>query len=1645
MSDNYISFVTSATKYGKQDPTAFVPEDKVKELLTPTGFYIDIISTIIQRIKPVVTLMNEQLPQIEQGPILSLSTDYQKISGLSDILTAVANEMDKNLSENLQCSEFIIEAFNHLGQFSQYVPHLTSSTASTMASYIPSLQQSLQLVIETLDKVLELFPKCQEENKPKVDAVAANDEKYAQWKAACNHLSGDVIVDLSFIAAYEAIQNECLSDVQNWIKTIQECATALVQAEQFDSCFNEFKSITTQVPSIISIYSFANSNIHDEKTMETATANLINYLSFVFDKVSEPISLDIIENLKEVPSLLSQENAAANKEKLIDITKKQLQHFHQYANADYNLRRNEAVAELNEIQRIIDDASNDNVQIAQAAIRATRCVGAALLSASASTAIYDAADSTLLTILNLYLANLKAHSESVVDAFTAKLEIFNETVLGEVNYHTTSIIGANAFDAKDENCLKNIIRVYTSSICLPESTRKLSSVCDDETKGKFEDICTNIENDSASFSVWYDQLLSCLCASVQSNIHAGISTLVHTYQNQTLPEEDRQKLLSDIRGLYAKLNETPIYLASNVEESADLSDKFPQYSSLVKPDDALCKCVFDTINANTSTMAAQISAALKPLDANEYSAFSKATCSRSLPLSRDAATAENILTVFPSLYSQVTALNSILAHSPPEHEELKQFPSSIKTSLGVIWPLIVSSEKDETSQQTLQNYVTSLSQLLTEFESVMDSIAPPFIEVDIPEELRIFRALESSITSLGSASLRIFATSLLEQFADMKTPEVMKYLSKWFELANQQTDDLQSLVNALLNLQPNASMQDIINALAHCSVAATKLLEQLSGKEYNYMNKKLQEINAILRRYFENPSDDLLALLKAHYANLATFLNNANIAENKKEEVFYLITFECSSQLNDLRNGNGNKVDALKSLLNFESYAFFNDQDLYNEYKAIIEQILEEIAHGNLSKVNDLIKKLAELLRKLCPDRYQELSSLTDADELCDAIYERSEVFRELYNYILRIAKQRDVPQPVINNIVARMSTLAFEIAIITATSLTLTNLTNTQVIKSFCIAVNEVFSALAKFQAKAYTISTCNEDMTQELRRLSRTMAKRIDGFINYVETPPHHDALTGFDGQKAEFIKVLSETTVQLSHVAARIDAAPADEVIEPERDGLVKIITEKQGALKAAYDTILSIAVGPEVPDFTETFNKYNQQLTDIQSLLVSSKYADSRLKANDEYEAAPVVIQTLNLLQDHIIIKPDPESADKIPDDFVVPPMPAEAPAAPDAFKLLQNEANTFNSELQKFQETIQNGSNSQVVNATISLHNQADKFAAACATMAVATIEPRMQVELQTTIHSFANAINQIQSGARSKLLVAPTAQNELTEGQTQLDSAIKQLLSIGDQSSKYQPQTAEDEEANDEVTAELKATAAAIEEMSQRLAEFGAKFGDSGKEATVNYDEDDEEEDSGQPTTASEPTELIDLKDFPSYVISQAQPILRAAGNILRRATEITRDLVAQYGHLTNERMLISLAQELSDDAGLILICAEMLIKEDAGEDPEFKVIAAAKIVKATVAQLVAQVLVQGGDPEGIMSQNVKIVRICSNHIVRTSEAIVKNRVDEAEAKKPKRPGNKMVQKLNAQTVVNEKRKELQDNEQTLYRFRKQISPKPKK
>ena len=160
-----------------------------------------------------------------------------------------------------------------------------------------------------------------------------------------------------------------------------------------------------------------------------------------------------------------------------------------------------------------------------------------------------------------------------------------------------------------------------------------------------------------------------------------------------------------------------------------------------------------------------------------------------------------------------------------------------------------------------------------------------------------------------------------------------------------------------------------------------------------------------------------------------------------------------------------------------------------------------------------------------------------------------------------------------------------------------------------------------------------------------------------------------------------------------------------------------------------------------------------------------------------------------------------------------------------------------------------------------------------------------------------------------------------------------------------------------------------------------------------------------------------------------------ATGPILQRAQEITKMIIAEKGHLENEKLLIKCAQELAESAELLMISAEIVITKSE-EDPEFKVISAARIVKASVSSLVAQLLLNGPDKEGIMNDHVKIVVHYTDTIIKMAENIVEKAQKDKETPIT---GNIIKAKMNMTNVLGQLRTQLAEEEANLKQFRKRF------
>jgi hypothetical protein len=530
----------------------------------------------------------------------------------------------------------------------------------------------------------------------------------------------------------------------------------------------------------------------------------------------------------------------------------------------------------------------------------------------------------------------------------------------------------------------------------------------------------------------------------------------------------------------------------------------------------------------------------------------------------------------------------------------------------------------------------------------------------------------------------------------------------------------------------------------------------------------------------------------------------------------------------------------------------------------------------------------------------------------------------------------------------------------------------------------------------------------------------------------------------------------------------------MFESERAKVLPDMDAAVRAMKMSAASLMEQAVGVTKDDFSQLLDEFDrafqQWMTDSSALDFSDQFAAAPLitELGQLVNAIQKLVDQSRELHDHVIIEPDPISAAQLPDDYTIPTVPpgATPPPIDAAYADLCSYERSVHEALTDFRRQVGEplAEGRSLVEAFQELKDAAEVFANGSIHMAIATRDPRLQVEQQTNLHEFGNGFNAVRDALRARLMRAGDFEREMIDAIGSFQAAIERVMKLAESASTAEVPTVvaapvEVDLEEDEVSREFRATAFAIEEMAARLKQIS----DQVDTAAILIEEEEEEETvpeqppespdalaspdgAGAPPPAEPPEEAprrrkIDLQaqegTLPAFVIAHANPILEAAAAILKRAGQVTSEILQQCGRIENDKLIIRCAQELSEAAALLLIVAEILIGGQ-DNDAHFKVITAARIIKASVSSLVAQVLVKGGDPQGIMNQNVRIVVHHTDKIIVKCENIVLEQAREQEAKKKAAP-NKMIKRLNLSTRINDVRKQMQDDERKLKQFRKRF------
>ena len=1287
----------------------------------------------------------------------------------------------------------------------------------------------------------------------------------------------------------------------------------------------------------------------------------------------------------------------------------------------------------------------------------------------------------LLNFLTLKITEItkSIYSESrqivleLIKTIDSNLEFFNDEHLGEVNYVLTGAKNIMDFVPTDPHFTSQQQLFFDALGSLPSPLSKLLSTCiDSDTKSQLTTFTEKISNLSNRYSKWVVQFYLSTSAVV-INRSENILYLL-SYPVMMLSSLGMQQYLTSalesLKSLQSSLQITPQFIVTDLAPISKLIEILSTFSApsnqFIEIANRNNESIYFPIYKAASTSLSKAITTLPPM-VSSLSHFSNFTNNESLVCSLTAVSSRAL--AISQEYQQIidrcdpTALfffstpfiltfmcEGMLKSHQSYTSSVQQYTSTLKSALDIIWPIAkaISSGIENKEKANLPTYTARYITSLSELSNSISQLPRPSIPYKIPDDIQEIKKFDSMADSIHSSLVKSFAKYIVKTLKRSKSSDVRSILTQWFEATQVQTgevnDGSSKLESSLLQLITSATTDrsQFIESFASLSVS-------LAATEYSYgktvspfVSKLHKDLVFLVQDMLENIRSTTQVQLMKISSVITQIKTLAPISKLKPKEFdsfSSLIISKVIQTLNILRTKTRDAtihdfISSISSLSEFEALLLISPQEI--DVKPLLTSLFSSKFDNHIDK---FITLFSEKLMKLEPSQFILLGSIRDTDTVCDHVYDKAELFRDEVNEIINISKTPlNASSLQICESLKKMMLYFNDSAVLTMHSLMLGGLAFTPLSRTLVECFSELTISFYEFVSTSFKIPNSKDDLGQELRRINRKMSKQFDTLINIVENPQRSTSeVSEFEALKNQMYADLSTVSIQIARLMSLSSTALVPEMWTITRNEIIDTLTAAIQQLFGSVSTVRSKAVGATSTELGGFISKLDTQLPNLvnSSTILDFSAIFPPVKILPSAQQISTILQAITKispsLTDRIVIEPDHASASKVPDTYTLPPLPEKSLSPTDALDEMELAKRHLDQEITSF-KNITDGSLSssgELLSSLTSLRKAANTFAEKALSMARATVETRSQVEQQTNLHGFSNSVTQIHRALKSRLLRSTNFSQEMDEAILSLRNSTESSMRIAIDASKIEVEVVEDE-SMDEVTRELMATSKAIEDMTSRLSQFASQV-DMESVSTEDIPFDNNTGEISIPDIGAISGTL------PAFLISSAQPILQATAKIVIRAREITIGLIQKFGKIDNESGMIKCAQDLSEAAELLIICAEILVNANE-PDAEFKVIAASRIIKGSVSALVATVLVKGGDSEGIMNQHVKVVVRHTDTIIKAAEKIIEEKLNEEDSKQPKKVvKNPMIQKLNMQQQVNQLRKSLQDEEKNLYQFRR--------
>ena len=1645
-------------------------DDKVALQLDSVGFSLERSSRMTSSLRSLAYDFQQHLAFITQGPQAILATNFTKIMQLVPVLKQTIEIHDPKFDQSKKCAPVlngIIQAFQEI---QPYVPQISAPSANPIGQYQDQLTQKVGSIIQDIDKIMDMINACETQYGQTLKKIPENEQQVSYQIASCLAALDQLYIELIFLCTNKNVcaSSTHLNQLQVWAPQIAAMSQLLLQTKRdnVNTLFTELPKVTSQFPTLATLIGTIQplaSDSEDFAKVSIALTNSMQTLNYVQSKILvrqiTGILKEFVDDYLNGKDLKNMVDAAKT---ILCITREIIAPLGPNVICGYSTLGN-----------LIETCGSDKELTALTLAGVLRYALIVLPDSLLAEDLLINLSKKIAIITKSIFKETQKIMAQVISVIDSNLEYFSDNALNEVNFYLSAIKNIEDFDPESNEFILVQQRFFDALGALPTPLEKIITYCSEmETKSQIQNLYDQIVSLGSKFAKWLNQFYLAIFSATQLRAQAILDvfsfpvTLLSSLGNQT----SLQNIILSVSGIQTVLQSTPRVLLCNcddiltlVKNMIELTKSGNEYvrivamntslpiSPILKQSSELVSKLLNNIpNYELSVQS------LRNFTTQELFVTGIMGCiSKSLQLLKDSQS--NISNIdaktcyylsVPFTFTLIT--NTIIKSQAEAGAIFEATMSTLGNAINIVYPIAIAVACGQQPPELAHfpTYCASIIKSEEELLALIATLPQPSLQYEIPDDVQEIKKFDSMAGSLHSSALKQFAQFIIRSLKKSTNPDVRNIMTQWFDATQVTTLDLQQAANNFKKFVTQlltAATSDrslFVESFAGLSVSLA-YNENSFGKTVSpiigQLHRQLVELVRDMLETGRNSSTQLMNIY-GYISQILALLPISKLKQKEKNDYLTKILENIIISLNVIRTKGStvqlseslNAIAALKELQAFYQVSPSQDDiDVANIIELIISnRATKEILDSSTSKISN------ELLR-LIPNQFQTLDRLRDVDTVCDFIYDKADSFRDDINKILQLAKNHNKDDKLIAEPLKSILLCASDSAVLTMHSLMLGGLAFTPLSATFVDCFSELFIALKEFTDIAFQISKKpKEDLSSELRKINRKMSKQLDSFINIVENPQQQTTeFTEFEATKNQMYADLSTVVVQLARLNALSSTSLVPEMYNDNRLEIAEFIQDSVSQLDASISNVRSKAVGASS---TEIGNLMNQLQVKVNELVNVSE----KMNFNDIFPPLPLYEPTNAVceithkmailgptLTDRIIIEPDPASAAKVPGDYTIPQLPKTTLEPNEALQDLTLSKRQVDEVLNNFKATIgaSLATSGELLQAIDELRAISNTFTEKALVMAVATPDSRYQVEQQTALHAFANAINGIQSAMKSRLLRSPGFNNEMEESITFYITTLEKCMELAEIASKIEVAADNnDDEAMDEVTRELNATANAIEAMSAKLKEF---------ENQVNMDDVEIEEDEQNQRN------LGDLQaaagSLPAFLIACAGPIFAASSAVVKRAQEITAKLLQTYGKIDNERGLIRAAQDLSEAAELILICAEILVG-GTEKDAEFKVIAASRIIKASIAALVSQVLAKGGDSEGIMSRNVKEVSKYADSVIKRAEQIVDEKLNEEEAKKPqKKVNNPMIMKLNMQQVVNNNRKQLQEEEKNLYQFRR--------